>query len=166
MIVRLSDHWRLRRPDPLAQGLGAALGWTPYRVAGDVSRYDIPPLSLGALASAVKATLNARGGIRVIGHPQTRVQTVALLPGSTSIAASLAALPTADVLIAGEVREWESTEYVRDVVHAGGRKGLILVGRILSEEAGMNACAAWLETFVREVPVRHVAAGDPYWRPA
>jgi hypothetical protein len=71
-----------------------------------------------------------------------------------------------DVIIGGEMREWESTEYVRDVVHSGGRKGLILVGRIVSEEAGMQACATWLESLVAGVPVRHIAAGDPYWRPA
>jgi len=69
-------------------------------------------------------------------------------------------------VIAGEVREWESAEYARDVVRAGQPKGLILVGRIVSEEPGMALCARWLETIVPEVPVRHIPAGDPYWRPA
>jgi hypothetical protein len=36
----------------------------------------------------------------------------------------------------------------------------------VSEEPGMNICATWLKTLVPDVPVRHVAAGDPYWRPA
>jgi hypothetical protein len=30
---------------------------------------------------------------------------------------------------------------VRDKVTAGEKKGLILVGRVVSEEAGMNVCA-------------------------
>ena len=55
--------------------------------------------------------------------------------------------------------------YARDVVFSGAKKGLILVGRIVSEEPGMDACATWLKTVVPEVPVRHIAAGDPYWRP-
>jgi hypothetical protein len=114
----------------------------------------------------LKKKLNARGGIRVVGDPQARVQRIALLPGSTPLAASLAALPAVDVIVAGEVREWESTEYVRDVVSAGGRKGLILVGRILSEDAGMSACAKWIETLAPGMPVRHIPAGDLYWRPA
>lgn len=166
VVFRLSDHWRLRKPDPLAQGIGTALGWTKYQVAGDVARYDIPATSLDALASGLKKALNSRGGMRVVGDPQARIQKVALLPGSTPITASLAALPSVDVVIAGEVREWESTEYARDVVFSGQRKGFILVGRLVSEEAGMAACAKWLEMVVPEVAVRHVPAGDPYWRPA
>lgn len=166
VVFRLSDHWKLRRPDPFVQGLATTFGWTPPQVVGDVPRYDIPAVSLDALASTVKAKLNARGGVRVVGDPQARVQRVAILPGSTPIAASLAALPTVDVIVAGEVREWESTEYVRDVVHASGRKGLILVGRIVSEDAGMQACASWLAPLIPEVRVGHLSAGDPYWRPA
>ena len=29
----------------------------------------------------------------------------------------------------------------------------------------MSECARWLTTLVPEVPVRHIPAGDPYWRP-
>jgi hypothetical protein len=75
-------------------------------------------------------------------------------------------LPDVDVIIAGEVREWESVEYVRDQAFSGAHKGLILVGRVVSEEPGMELCANWLKTFISEVPIRHIAAGDPYWRPA
>lgn len=165
VVFRLSDHWRLRAPNPLAEGLGDTLGWSARRVGGDPSRYDIPAMTVDALARHVKSALGARGGMRVIGNPQTRVQKVALLPGSTPIGAALAALPGADAIIAGEVREWESVEYARDVVFSGQPKALILLGRIVSEEPGMNMCANWLKTFVPEVPVRHIAAGDPYWRP-
>jgi hypothetical protein len=70
-----------------------------------------------------------------------------------------------DAIIAGEIREWESSEYARDVVNAGLGKGLILVGRSLSEDAGMKVCADWLRPIVPEAPVRWLPAGDPYWRP-
>jgi putative NIF3 family GTP cyclohydrolase 1 type 2 len=164
VVFRFSEHWRLRRPDPLAQGLAAALGW-PTLAADDPARVTIPGMSFEALATRVKKTLNIRGGLRVIGDRQARVSTVALLPGSTPIQASLKALPAADVIVAGEVREWESVEYARDVVTAGIRKGMILTGRIVSEDPGMNACAAWLTTIVPEVKTTWMAAGDPYWRP-
>jgi len=94
------------------------------------------------------------------------VQRVGLLPGTTPIQAALKLLPNVDVIIAGEVREWESVEYVRDKVFGGEKKGLVLVGRVVSEEPGMSVCADWLKTFVSEVPVRHISAGDPYWRPS
>lgn len=166
VIFRLNDHWKLRKPDPLATGLGAALGWSRQQASGDPSRYVIPSTSLDALVTDVKQKLGIRGGMRVIGDPQTRITRVALLPGSTPVAASLEALPSVDLIIGGEVREWESAEYARDVVFSGQRKALVLVGRVVSQEGGMRACADWLTTLVPEVTTRHIAAGDPYWRPA
>jgi putative NIF3 family GTP cyclohydrolase 1 type 2 len=166
VIFRLSDHWKLRRPDPLVQGLAAALKWTRYQAAADPSRIDMPAVTLQALASNVRSALRTRGGVRVIGAEKLSVRRVGLLPGTTPIQAALKMLPDVDVIIAGEVREWESVEYVRDQVFSGAGKGLILVGRVVSEEPGMAACADWLKTIVPEVPVRHIPAGDPYWRPA
>lgn len=167
VVFRLNQHWSLRRPDPFATGLASALGWSKrVEAPGDALRYAIGAASLSALATELKKKLGTRGGIRVIGDPQTRVQTVALLPGSTPLAAALDTLPTVDVVVAGEVREWESVEYARDVVASGERKGLVLIGRIVSEEGGMSECARWLTTLVSEVPVRHIPAGDPYWSPS
>jgi putative NIF3 family GTP cyclohydrolase 1 type 2 len=166
VIFRLSDHWRLRKPDPLAEGIASALGWKTYQSANDPLTFDIPALTLESLASRVKQGLHARGGIRVVGDPRARVTRVGLLPGTTPLQASLKTLPNVDVIVAGEVREWESVEYARDSVFSGQRKGLILVGRVASDEPGMDICAGWLKTFVTEVPVRHISAGDPYWRPA
>ena len=165
VIFRLSEHWRLRTPDPLAQGMAQALGWTKYQQAADASRFEVPELTLETLAGNVKRRLQSAGGVRVIGDPRIRVRRVGLLPGTTPVQASLKMLPEVDVIIAGEVREWESVEYVRDKAFAGENKGLILVGRVVSEEPGMRVCADWLKTLVPEVPVRHIAAGDPYWRP-
>jgi hypothetical protein len=166
VVLRLCDHWRARRPDPFVEGLADVLGWSGRAREAAPASYDIPALTLEELARELKRKLGARGGIRVVGDRGSRVRRVALLPGSTPIAASLAALPDADVIVAGEVREWESVEYARDVVFAGAPKGLMLVGRVVSEDPGMARCATWLAPFIPEVPVRHIAAGDPYWRPS
>jgi hypothetical protein len=166
VVFRLSEHWRLRRPDPFARGLARSLGWTRRQVAGDASRYVIPAVSLRALVTDLKKKLGSRGGIRVVGDPDTRVRTVALAPGSTPIAAALEALPAVDVIVGGEMREWESVEYARDAAFSARRQGLVLVGRVVSEEGGMRECSTWLATVVPEVRVRHLPAGDPYWRPA
>jgi putative NIF3 family GTP cyclohydrolase 1 type 2 len=166
VVIRLSDHWRLREPDPLAQGFGAAMGWTKRQVPGNPRRYDVPALTVEALVGALGKALGASGGLRVVGDPKTSLRRIGLLPGSTPIQAALDMLPGVDAIVGGEVREWESVEYARDVVAAGGRKALILVGRIVSEEPGMRLCADWLKTVAPGLPVRHIAAGDPYWRPA
>jgi putative NIF3 family GTP cyclohydrolase 1 type 2 len=163
VIFRLSDHWRLRNPNPFAQGLADALGWSTR--GGDAKHISIPETSLEALVTHTKKALQSRGGLRVVGDPGLRLRGVALLPGSTSIEASLAALPGVDAIIAGEVREWESVEYVRDTNDLGGKKALILTGRIVSEDPGMQLCAQWLRTIVPEVASTWISAGDPYWRP-
>jgi putative NIF3 family GTP cyclohydrolase 1 type 2 len=165
VVFRLSDHWQQRRPDPRVQGLAAALGWAKYQTAATPEHVNVPALRLDALVSHVKKALRSRGGIRVIGNPQNVVQRIGLLPGTTPIQAALKMLPGVDVIVAGEVREWETVEYVRDKVFAGEKKGLVLIGRLVSEEPGMEVCANWLKTFITEVPVRHISAGDPYWTP-
>lgn len=165
VVWRFSDHWRLRKPDPLAQGLIDALGWSKLKTADDPAGVTIGEVRLDALASEIKKKLNARGGIRVVGDPQIRVRRIGFLPGSTPIQASLKAMPGVDVLVAGEVREWEGVEYARDIVTDGGKKGLILLGRVLSEDPGMAVCAGWLGTLVPELKTTWMSAGDPYWRP-
>ena len=163
VVFRLSDHWRLRNPDPFAQGLADTLGWSKF--AGDAKHISIPETSLDVLVSHTKKALQSRGGIRVVGDPRLRVRKVALLPGSTPIDAAIATLPAVDAIIAGEVREWESVEYVRDTDDLGGKKALILTGRIVSEDPGMELCAQWLKKIIPEVPSTWISASDPYWRP-
>lgn len=65
----------------------------------------------------------------------------------------------------GETHEWELMEYVQDAITAGQKKGLIMLGHVLSEHPGMKYCAEWLKGFITEVPVDYIAAKEPYWRP-
>jgi putative NIF3 family GTP cyclohydrolase 1 type 2 len=165
VVWRFSEHWRRRTPDPFALGIGDALGWAAYRSGGDPRRLSIPAVTLEELAADVKTKLAARGGIRIVGNRQAQVRTVGLAPGTIAIQDTLAMLPHVDAMIAGEIREWESSEYARDLVTAGRNTALILLGRSLSEDAGMKVCAEWLAMLAPEVPVRWLPAGDPYWRP-
>jgi putative NIF3 family GTP cyclohydrolase 1 type 2 len=166
VVWRFSDHWRLRSPEPFAQGLIDALGWAKGLAGNSPWHVTVPATTLDAVSRRVKTALNARGGMRVVGNPQVRLRTIALLPGTVPIQTMLAVLPQVDAVIAGEIREWESSEYARDLVTSGRDKGLILLGRTLSEEPGMKVCAQWLEQIVPDAPVRWMPAGDPFWRPA
>ena len=166
VVWRFSDHWRLRTPDPFGQGIIDALGWAAHPTGTTPGHVRIPAVTLETLVADVQAKLGARGGMRIIGNPRTRLQTIAVLPGTVPIQAALTHLPQVDAIIAGEIREWESSEYVRDTITAGRDKALVLVGRSVSEDPGMKVCAQWLGTFVPEAPARWLPAGDPYWRPA
>jgi len=175
VVFRLTQHWNQRKPDPRAQGLAAAMGWTRLRqgyggqasdgTADDYLRYEVPALTLDALASQLKKTLGTRGGIRAVGDRTMPVRKIGLLPGFTLIKDSIAMMPNVDVIVTGEVQEWESATYAQDVAFAGVKKGFISIGRVVNEAPGMQVCADWLKTIVPEVPVRFISAGDPYWRP-
>jgi putative NIF3 family GTP cyclohydrolase 1 type 2 len=165
VVFRLTQHWNQRKPDPRAHGLAAAMGWTKYKMGDDALRYDIPAITLEALASQLKKALATRGGIRAIGARTMTVRKIGLLPGYTMIQAAIAMMPAVDVIVAGEVQEWESATYAQDVAFAGLQKGFISIGRVVNEGPGMQVCADWLKTIVSEVPVRFISAGDPYWRP-
>ena len=52
-----------------------------------------------------------------------------------------------------------------DTVTAFGKKALIVLGHIPSEQAGMRYCADWLKTFIPEVPIDFIAAAEPFWSP-
>jgi NIF3 (NGG1p interacting factor 3) len=164
VIYRIGDGWT--SGNDLSTGLGAALGWSKSRVADDPLSYSIEPKSLGDVLADIKLKLGARGGMRVVGDPHMKVQRVALLPGLRPLSDLLKYLPQSDLVIIGESRDWEGPEYSSDANAAGFKKGYAQIGRVVSEDPGMLAFSKWVQSFVKDVPVRAIAAGDPYWRPA
>ena len=167
VVYRLHDQWSGRKENEHAIALAKAMGWTRSAAGHDpATEYEIAGTSLSALVPQVRTKLKSSGGMRVIGDPKTLVKRVTVLPGVQELAKLLARLPSTDLILAGEVRDWEGPEYVGDASTAGLKKGLITVGRVVSEDPGMGACASWLKTFINEVPVEWIAAGEPYWRPA
>lgn len=166
VIWRFQDHWSARVPNEFATALAETLGWTKYRTAENPLIYAVPSTTVSALAAHVRARLGVRGGMRVIGNAGMRVRRVFLSPGTTTLQATIDNLPQADLVLSGEPREWEAVEYVYDTASAGQPKGMIAVGRVVSEEPGMRACAAWLRKLVPELTIEPIAVGDPYWRPA
>ena len=96
-----------------------------------------------------------------------KLSKVAMIPGAAPSTLQMKALENDDVeaLVIGESREWETVEYTRDAVAQGRHKALLILGHVPSEEAGMIECAKWLKTFVTEVPVEFVPAGEVFWAP-
>jgi hypothetical protein len=70
-----------------------------------------------------------------------------------------------DVLVCGYAREWETVEYAQDMIAAGVKKGLVLLGENASVQPAMPYCARWIESLVPEVPVAFIPLPEPYWNP-
>lgn len=165
-VMRFHDNWHARRPDGIRTGMLQLLAWDRFRSEEGSQTLVMPETSLAALAADARKRLMGRT-IRVIGDPQMKVRRVALNPGYADLARAMSTLarPDVDVLVIGEAREWEGIAYVQDAIAAGKSKALIVLGHVISEENGMNECARWLKTFISEVPVEFIPAGEPFWSP-
>ena len=60
-------------------------------------------------------------------------------------------------------RSGKGSNYAHDATASGRAKGVIVLGHAVSEEPGMEICAEWLKTFITQVPVELIKAGEPFW---
>jgi len=67
-----------------------------------------------------------------------------------------------DVMIVGEVHEWETGEYFRDSVALGKKTSLIVLGHSVSEEPGMEWLVEWLQPKIPGLTVTHIASGSTF----
>ena len=163
-VWRLRDRWFARRPDPMLEGLVETLDWKRYQSETAPHRVVLPETTLREVVAHVERQLGARA-LRVVGAADLRVSRIVLSPGPSAPAMTFGNLATADVILAGEPREWEGVEYVQDTITAGGAKAMILAGRLLTEGPGMRVMAAWLTSLLPGTPVDVLPTFDPYWRP-
>jgi putative NIF3 family GTP cyclohydrolase 1 type 2 len=166
VVFRLRDHWQARKESEMVAALAGALGWSNRRVKSDDALYDIPPATAEETVAAIRERLKVRAGLRAVGDRKATVRRVLLHPGAMTPATMWQRYSEVDMIVAGEVREWENTHYAADMFSAGEKRALVTVGRVVSEEPGMRACAEWLKNVVKDVPAKWIGAGDPYWRPA
>jgi putative NIF3 family GTP cyclohydrolase 1 type 2 len=166
VVFRFHDHWHAHKPDGIATGMIRELGWEKNVDPQNTRIFAFPPVKLSRLAKEIQSRLQIRT-MRVVGDPNLSVSKVAANWGyaSQEPGIRLLARPDVDVVIVGEAREWEVVEYVQDAISAGKKKALIVMGHVVSEQAGMKYCAEWLKTFISDVPVEFVAAAEPFWSP-
>jgi len=173
VIIKLFDNWDARKTDGQLHGLAKALGWDRYHLkpknGADIYRpgneyFSLPKTTLGQLAKDTRRKLQAKG-IRVIGDPQSSVAKAALTHGFLLVndLRRVMKVPGVDVVVAGEPVEWEASEYFEDLLTAKMAKGLILLGNEVSEEPGSGEVAVWLRTFLSDIPVEWIPAGEPAW---
>ncbi len=158
-VWRFHDHWHAHEPDGIYTGVLGRLGWAHLADGALVTLAE--PLTFAALIRHVTERLGVESP-RVIGDPAMPVRTVGVLVGAPGGRAQISVLPHVDALIAGEVAEWETTEWVRDSITQGTPKGLIVTGHQRSEEAGMVYFAQWLRDRQPTIPIWSVSSGDPF----
>lgn len=162
-VWRYHDHVHRIKPDTIFTGLYERLGWADLIDPADGRVCHIAPTTLAELAGYCKKKLGTKA-IRYVGDPGLPCARVGSLPGAWGGKKQIGFLMEGniDVLVCGEVNEWETNEYVRDSQHTDKPLGLIVTGHQPSEEDGMQQIADWLKTQYPQTPVAHLPAGDPF----
>lgn len=166
VVFHFHDHWHGRRPDGIATGMMKELGWEKNADPQNPRLFHFPGIPLARFARDMETRLKIRT-MRVVGNPKLPVRRVLASWGNVSLMPGIPFLaqPDVDVLVLGETHEWELVEYAQDAIASGKNKALIVLGHVVSEQAGMKYCAEWLKGFVKEVPIEFIAAPEPFWRP-
>ncbi len=162
VIWRFHDHFHQMEPDGILTGMIRKLDWEKYKTDNPVI-FDLPEMTVKELAASLKNKFSS-ATVRVIGDPSLKITHVAYAAGAPGYMAHVHLLERndVDVIVGGEVPEWESISYVRDATSLGMKKAMILIGHVNSEEAGMIYCRDWLKDFVHDVPIIFIKAGDSF----
>lgn len=140
------------------------LGWEKYYNAENQRIITLPkPMTLKAIVSLTKEKL-VIPSVRVVGNPNQACNTVYLAFGYMDSKRQIAAIQELkpDVILSGETREWETVERVRDGMLMGEKTSLIVLSHSVSEEAGMEYAAKWLQPKIGNVPVTHISSNNPF----
>lgn len=160
-VWRNHDYIHSTKPDGVMEGVADQLGWKKYQEANQVI-YNLPTaLTLKAMISHLKAKLHIQT-LRYIGNPDQLCKKILLLPGASGGTTQIESTSTMkpDVLVCGEISEWETAEYVRDARAQGKQLSLVVLGHIASEEPGSAFMAQWLKEKFPQIKTSHVPAGN------
>ena len=171
IIWRFNENYRALPSNPRLNALARTLGYKAHENVAATQKlaaigagvYSIPQTSLADLAKKARDRVDAKA-LRVLGDPNEKVKSVALLPGYIENADIMAMVRdrNVDVVVCGEPCEWEAFEYAEDWITAGWGKGMIALGRAASEDPGAKELATWMRSFITEVPVTGIAVGEPF----
>jgi putative NIF3 family GTP cyclohydrolase 1 type 2 len=163
VVWRFHDYWHSFRPDGILMGFLTAMGWDKYYNSGEPNIITVPAVPLKDIVSTAKKQLGI-DKMKIIGDLSASCQRIVLSPGAAGGRDQIGMLRkfAPDLLICGELNEWETSEYIRDARHQGLEMSLMVLGHAVSEEPGMQALVPWLETRLPGVPVKHIASDDPF----
>ena len=161
-VWRFHDYSHFMQPDMISQGVKKKMGWESFQQKGE-PLIHIPTITLEKLIHNFKKNLSIQH-LRAIGDLKQNCSTVALLPGAWGEQAHINAIEKnkPDVLVIGELVEWETAEYVRDARKMGSSIAMIILGHSVSEEPGMELFVQWLSPKLPGMPITHIATGDPF----
>jgi putative NIF3 family GTP cyclohydrolase 1 type 2 len=161
-VWRNHDYIHRHVPDGVTMGVLAQLDWQKY--ADQTTPHiilTVPATTLKDLVGHTKTKLNIEK-VRYIGNPEQTCSRVLLMLGAPGGRRQIEAISKVkpDVVICGEVQEWETPEYIRDAQAKGDKTALVVLGHIASEEAGSQFVQSWLKEKFPGIKATRVYCGN------
>ena len=162
-VWRCHDYIHAHTPDGVLMGVLTKVGWDKYYNAENPGLIIIPPVSFGAVINLVKTKLEILH-VKAIGNMSQLCSRIVLSPGAAGGTSQIEDLrkEKPDIFICGELNEWETSEYVRDLRYTGSKTSLIVLGHIVSEEPGLEWLAKWLRPQIPGIKITHIPTADAF----
>jgi putative NIF3 family GTP cyclohydrolase 1 type 2 len=162
-VWRFHDGIHEHKPDGIRMGVVQTLGWDAYYDANNPAMMTLPGMPLKEMIAHLKKRLGIEH-LKYIGDPGQVCSKIILSPGAAGGKGQIAEIEQyqPDLLICGELNEWETSEYVRDARYIGGKIALVVLGHSVSEEPGLEWLVPVLNQKAPGVKVTHVVTGDAF----
>jgi putative NIF3 family GTP cyclohydrolase 1 type 2 len=163
-IWRFHDNWHAHRPDGIAMGNLIKLGWEKYYNPQTPRLLTLPqPLTIKSIAELAKKRLGI-STVRVVGDLKQQCKTIYMAFGYMDPKMQIPVIQQIkpDLILSGETREWETVERVRDGLAIGQKTSLLVLSHSVSEEAGMEYAAQWLQPMVPDIKITHIPSNNPF----
>ena len=148
VVWRFHDGIHAHKPDGIRMGVMQALGWETYYDSSAPPLVSLPSaLPLAGLIDHFKKNL-AIDQLKYIGNLDQPCRRIVLSPGAAGGQKQIGMIQKyqPDVLVCGELNEWETSEYIRDARYQGRKIALVDLGHSVSEEPGMQ----WLVSVLQK----------------
>ncbi len=162
-VWRFHDYIHTMRPDGVLAGVVKALNWQNFQDQNNAHLFNVPSLKLQSIIDHTKQSLGIKT-LRYIGDVGQVCQRVLMLPGAPGGRVQISQLKEVqpDLLIAGELQEWETAEYIRDAQALQIKRSLIVLGHAQSEEPGMEWLVGWLRQRTSGFSITHIPSQNPF----
>ena len=160
-VWRFHDNWHRYTPDGILTGMVRKLHWEQFQDHENPAVFSRAEMMLSQLAEELKHCFRL-DAIKVIGHPEQKIKKIGFLMGAPGGEWQITFLSHHDVdaVICGEPVEWQTGEYLRDASIQGRNLSLLLLGHVLSEQAGMHYLVEWLRPKIPGIPIHYVEVPD------
>src|SRR5665213_930784 len=151
-VWRNHDYIHSLVPDGVTIGVLQQLQWKKYADHDVPNIITLQAIPLKDLIGHLKEKLSIEK-VKYIGNLSQSCNRLLLMPGAAGGRRQIESIGKVkpDVLICGEIQEWETAEYIRDAKAKGDNLSLVILGHIASEEPGSEFMLNWLKEKVPSI---------------